>query len=1606
MPQNLLNNAQKSLPQNASKELKDFLNDFFARVPADDILEITPEAAAKIAQSHLKMSKARKSGDPIIKIRLAKKEEGWATGRTIIDIVQNDMAFIIDSVVAEVVRHKHNIRVLLHPIFEIERDKSGKTKSHKRLNGKARHLQSHIHMELQGSLTPAQIEELQMGLQSVLQDVDFATKDWPALRDKLRDAQRALSSAPNDFSDVIIEEYQAFLEYLHDNNFTLLGFREYKFNSKDGKLSSQIVKKSGLGLLRNDIKPVYVNEARKGLTPQQQEMRKNLEPLTVTKVNKRSTVHRRVPLDAIAVKTYDKKGAVIGEMLFIGLFTSVTYSRSITDIPLLRYKAQGILLRSKFMPQTHDFKALKHILEKYPRDELFQIKEEDLYDHAISILRLQERPRIALYMRPDPFGRYISALVYVPRERYETRLRLKFMNILEESLGGRCTNFKVTQDDSPLSRVIFFVDINHLPKTPSYDCETIENKMVEAGQLWRERLRLAMEEKGLEEDHIADMIHKYGMSFPINYHERYTLDHAIDDIAKIEEAIETGSVSLNLHPSRKHGERTFRLKIYSLGQPVTLSDILPVLENMGLKVISEAPFEIQPAKERTPVWIHDFRAEIEPHIKSVKLEDVKEVFEEALLKIHSGELENGNLNKLVISAQMHYRKVMVIRTYVRYMRQMRYPFSIKYIGQAVTANPKISSILMQLFDTKFNPALKKDREKALKAIKKTLSAEMRKVDLLDHDRILRTISMLMDASLRTNFYQKDENGNPKAYLSIKLNSSLIKELPEPKPYREIWVYSPRVEGVHLRGDVIARGGLRWSDRQEDFRTEVLGLMKAQTVKNSVIVPMGAKGGFVVKNPPLEGGRDAYKEEGIACYKTFIRGLLDITDNRKGKDVIRPKDVVCYDDEDPYLVVAADKGTATFSDIANAISLEYGHWLGDAFASGGSAGYDHKVMGITAKGAWESVKRHFRELNHNTQEQPFDVIGVGDMSGDVFGNGMLLSPYIRLIGAFNHLHIFCDPNPDMDGSFKERERLFKDVKGWDQYNRKLLSKGGAIFERSAKSLKLTPEIQKAFDLTEKEVSPNELIRAMLRARTDLLWFGGIGTYIKSIEETHADVGDKSNDSLRIDAPELRAKVIGEGANLAVTQAGRIEFAKKGGRINADFIDNSGGVDSSDHEVNIKILLGDVMRKTKHNMDEKARNKLLGKMTEDVASHVLRHNYQQTQCISLIEYNNAEKLAEHAELIKDMERKIGLDRKLENLPSEESIENRLRAGKGLTRPEIATLVSYAKIMCTQDLMKTDIPDTKAVQAWVMKYFPKPLPDMFPDEIMQHRLRREINATMLTSGMINRMGPTFMQSLSEKCGCSSAEVAKAYIIVRESFGLRHLWKEIESLDNKVPAQVQLRAFSDIQKMTERAISWFLTRLGRDLDIDKDIAAFSEGIESVKQYLSKAVTPTHKNNIDNMVKRGLSDGLSQNLAYAIALMPVLASACDIIRIADNLKIDIKLTASTYFEIGEHFHMDWMRTQAGYLPSDNSWASEALDGLIDQLYGCQAGLTLRVLKDTQCKKPANSAKKSMVKIWLEKHGAQADALEPLFQDLRAAANIDLPMLVIAEQRLRALYGG
>jgi len=1572
-----------------------FLRAFYGNVPPDDILRQSPDNLYGAALALWNHGQSRRAGKAKIRVYNPRPEEhGWKSSHTVVEIINDDMPFLVDSVTAEINRQGIEVYLVIHPILQIERDGKGKLVALRAAADGARG-ESFMHVEI--SEQPSERhDEIAAALDTVLRDVRAAVEDWATMRKTMRGLIDELGKSPPPLPNEEIEEGIAFLKWLDDDNFTYLGFREYRFESEGGAAVARVLPESGLGVLRAVQVPVFDGLRNLGSLPAEvQDFLKQPELLRCTKANRRSTVHRRTHMDTVAVKSFDETGKVTGERLFLGLFTSMAYSRSSRSIPLLRQKIDRVMARAGFDPASHDGKALIHILDGYPRDELFQTGEDDLFDIALGILHLQERQRIALFVRRDPFERFVSCLIFVPRDRYDTALRLRFQKILTEVFNGEIDAFATHLGDTALARLHLIVKTTR-GEIPEVDTAEVEHRLAEAGRSWADRLSEALVDDRGEEQGLR-LLHRYAEAFPTNYQDRFTAQAAVFDIGRMEEALTGAALAMNLYRPLEADESDLHFKLYVAGDPVPLSDVLPMLENMGLKVISENPYEIRPAGVARAMWMHDFAMRSQDG-GAVDPVAVRDAFHEAFAQVWRNEMDNDGFNRLVIGAGLRAREVMVLRAYCKYLRQAAIPFSQDYMEQTLAGNPGIARSLVDLFRARFEAG---DEPKAA-----TLAADVERalddVANLDEDRIIRRFLNAIESTLRTNFAQCTAEGGPKPYLCFKFDARNLEELPQPRPFREIFVYGPRFEGVHLRFGMVARGGLRWSDRREDFRTEILGLVKAQQVKNAVIVPVGAKGGFVVKNPPPpEAGREAFLEEGIACYRLFVSALLDITDNLQGGDVVPPPNVVRRDGDDPYLVVAADKGTATFSDIANAISVEYGFWLGDAFASGGSAGYDHKKMGITARGAWESVKRHFREIGKDTQSEDFSVIGVGDMSGDVFGNGVLLSEHIKLIGAFNHLHIFIDPDPDPAASFAERKRLFDLPRSaWSDYDAGLISKGGGIFERKTKSIKISPQIKALFGLDRDQVAPNDLIRAMLGAEVELLWFGGIGTYVKASHQSNADVGDRANDGLRIDATRLRCKVVGEGANLGMTQRARIEYALAGGRLNTDSIDNSAGVDCSDHEVNIKILFGDI--ESAGDMTRKQRDQLLEEMTDEVADLVLRDNYLQTLSITVTAALGVHLLDRMARYMRVLERAGRLSRAIEYLPDDDTIVERQGKGLGLTRPELAVLLSYAKITLYDDLLSSDLPDDPYMARDLLRYFPTPLRENYGEAIQRHRLRREIIATKVTNDMINRVGITFVHEVREKTGMPVADIARAYMIGREILDMRDVYREIELQDNKVSAALQATALAECGRLTERTTVWFLRQGGHPLDIATQVESYAAEVARLAGALPEILPPDDLAQLEEVAARYREQGMPEALSHRLASFTYLVPACDIVAIAQCAAQPVLEVGKAYFTVGYRFGFDWLRRAAAALPSDSAWDKLAVTAMVDDLYGEQSVLTDRVVNG----RGTLEAAETMIDHWAEQRRPQVARTEQLLSELQTVGNLDLAMLAVANRQLRSLVDG
>jgi glutamate dehydrogenase len=1565
-----------------------FIHQLYAHVSGRDLEGRSAEEIGAAAASLWAHGAERKPGAPKIAI-----ENPPETRRTVLGIVNDDMPFLVDSVSAELGRQGFAVHLLIHPILGVRRDGAGKLID-LAANGEGA-AESWMRIEIDQCLETTRLAALEEGLAHVLADVRAAVEDWKTMMARAKAILRELSEEPPGLPAYEIDEAKDFLKWLADNNFTFLGYREYALTGAGDDARFKVVAKSGLGVLRDPAAMAFEALGENAALPP--DVRAFLTApslLQVHKADRRSTVHRPVHLDAVSIKTFDESGEVSGERVFVGLFTSMVYVRSPRNIPLLKAKIERVLGRSDLPPGSHDFKALEHVLLTYPRDELFQIGDDDLFRISTGILELQDRQRVALFLRFDPFQRFVSALVYVPRDRHSTELRQKFQAILERELRGQVVAYYTTMaDDVPSARVHFMVKTGGAAEIEE---AALEAKLVEAARTWDEHLRDALADAHGEAAALA-LLQRYAKAFPVGYMADVAPADAVSDIARIEAAQAGGKLQMNLH--RRAGETTdLRFRLYNRSVRIGLSDVLPMLEAMGLKVIEEAQYVVRPHGGEA-VWIHDFGL-MPRGALAATCEELAPSFHEAFAQVWYGAAESDGFNALVLTAGLGWREISVLRAYAKYLRQAGAPFGQRLIEEALAKNGAIAKLLAELFLVRAG-AVKGDEV----ALAGEIGTALEAVTNLDEDRIIRRYVNLVRSTLRTNYRQRTPEGGFKPALSFKFDSRKLDELPAPRPMFEIWVYSPRVEGIHLRFGQVARGGIRWSDRRDDFRTEILALVKAQTVKNAVIVPVGAKGGFVLKQPPIAGGREALQAEGVACYQTFIRSLLDVTDNIKGGAIVPPKDVTRHDGDDAYLVVAADKGTATFSDIANAISAEYGHWLGDAFASGGSAGYDHKKMGITAKGAWISVMRHFREMGIDTQSQDFTVVGVGDMSGDVFGNGMLLSPHIRLVAAFDHRHIFVDPEPDTARSIVERKRLFDLARSsWADYDKGLISKGGGVFERGAKAIPISPEMKARFGLDKDSLSPVNLMRALLTAPADLLYFGGIGTYVKASDERNADAGDRANDALRVDGREIRAKVIAEGANLGMTQRGRVEYARvgaggKGGRLNTDAIDNSAGVDCSDHEVNIKILLSQPLADGALTLA--ARDALLAEMTDEVGRLVLRDNYFQTACLSVSSRIAAGTLDRQWRFMRALEKAGRLDRAVEFLPDDETLAERQSAGEGLTRPEMAVLLAYAKIALYDALLNSDLPDDPHLANDLLRYFPKVLQERHRGAALAHRLRREIVATHTTNSIINRAGITFIHEVEGETGAAPADIARGYILGRDAFALRAYWKGVEAHDGKMPAEEQLKALLEVGRFAKLAAKWFLQHAVRPIAMPAEIERYRAPLASLAEALPKLLPADAATALEADIAAQTKVGFAADLARRLALLPRLIGLAEIVRLAHTAKREAAAVAPVYFLVGARFGLDWLRESAGKLRGGTAqhWDKMALAAIVDDLYGHQFALARAVLAGGE------GIAAERIDAWAKQRGPVVAQTAKLIDDLRTAGTTDLAMLAVANRQLRALVG-
>jgi glutamate dehydrogenase len=1565
-----------------------FLRQYYRWVPPEDLAEREQTALFASCLAHFRLLSER--ADEEVKVRVYNPEparDGYASPHTVIDLVSADMPFIVDSVTMELARQGHTLELQIHPVIWVRRDEPGRLTEVLETGGEdgGGLPESVLHAEVHREHDPEALARLRDGVRRVLGEVRAVVSDWQPMRARALELARELARNPGPVDDEELQEVESFLHWVAEDRFTFLGYREYDLVEEEGTLGLRARPGSGLGILRVPPKAPF-----KALRPKARALVDDPDPLVLTKANARATVHRPSHLDYIGVKRYDRDGRVIGEARFLGLYTTAAYRESPREIPLLRGKFVRVLDRAGFPPASHDFKALVEILETYPRDALFQMSAEDLFAVAIGLLGLGERPRVRLFVWQDPLDRFVSCLVTIPRDRFNTENRERVGAILLEEFAATQLDWSLQLSESLLVRVHYIVRCPHgVPDR--HDTAAIEARLAAATRAWSDDLRDALiaahgEQRGTQ------LHRRYEHAFPAGYRSDWEPGDAVADIDRLEELERTGQSAIDLYRPRPGGE--LRCKLFT-ASGVSLSDVVPTFEHMGARVIDERPYRIQPRLQgdrRGQSWIYDFGL----RCAAEDPERVGDLFREVFLGARHGRFEDDALNGLVLQAALSGREIAILRAVARYLRQAGIAYSDAYMERTLLGHPDIARLLVKLFAARFDPERPDPElaERLARAMEMTIDG----VESLDEDRILRSFLTVFRAMLRTNCYRRNGDGTLREYLSFKLDPEQIPLLPKPRPKFEIFVYSPRFEGVHLRGGKVARGGIRWSDRPEDFRTEVLGLMKAQMVKNALIVPVGAKGGFVLKRPPA-GGPQAVREEAVACYRMFLSGLLDITDNLRDGKVITPQDVVRYDDDDPYLVVAADKGTATFSDIANAISAAYGFWLGDAFASGGSHGYDHKQMGITARGAWESVKRHFRELGVDIQRTDFTVVGIGDMSGDVFGNAMLLSPHIKLVAAFDHRHIFLDPDPDPASSFAERRRLFE-LEGscWEDYDRKLISPGGGVYERSVKSIRVSPQARRALAIEAEELSPPELIRELLKAPVDLLFNGGIGTYVKAAGEIHADVGDKANDALRLDGRELRCRVVGEGGNLGVTQRGRIEYALRGGpeqaggRINTDSIDNVAGVNASDHEVNIKILLDWLVRASRLSPGE--RNELLTQMTDAVADSVLYSSYTQTQAISLALAQAPPMIDVHARLIRRLEQAAGLDRQLESLPSEEEISERKAAHRGLVAPELAIVMAYCKIYLYARLLDSDVPEDGYLRHDLERYFPPPLAERFADAMSHHRLRREIIATVVANQLVDRAGTTFAFRLGEETGASPARLARAYAAAREIFDMRSFWRRVESLEDRIQAQVGLSMLIDGRRLVERAARWLVRAGSAPIDIEATVRRFSDGARMLAQALPEVLPQPDAEAFERRVVELIEAGVGRELAVWVASMPSLVAVFDIVAVSEQTAQAPERVMHTYFRLGARLELAWLRDRILELPRANRWQALARAALRDDLLAAHAELTRQVLEE---------GGEDGVAEWARRNAAAVERCLATLAEIRASRTYDTTTLPVALREVRAL---
>ena len=1573
------------------------LDAYYSFVPAADIEYRTPSDLLGGVLSHLKLGEHRPDGTACVAVFTPTvQDNGWSVGHTVVQVVTDDMPFLVDSVTLALNSANRTIYLVIHPIVTVRRTVAGDLIE---ILPDGAHDDPQVHRESWISVeidqTIAHVDDIRRDVERGLLDVREAVEDWPRMRLRAQQIAAELRDAPPREVDALeSSEAAALLDWLIDDNFTFLGFREYDLVGDAGDEGLRAVPGSGLGILRADQ---VQSQAFAQLPLAVRARAREPQPLILTKANSRSTVHRSGYLDYVAIKRFDADGVVTGERRFLGIYAASAYAQSVMQIPVIRARVAEVFRLCQVNRNSHTGKAVEHFLETFPREELFQYSAEELASVAMAVHHMAERRQTRLFCRRDPYGRFVSCLVYLPRDRYTTAVRLRVQEILRESFGGQAVDHAAFVSESVLARLHIVIRAGRNSALASPDLHIVQERLVHAVRSWDDDFADALQDR-VGEHRAVRILAQFAGSFPEGYKEDFTAQSAVSDVLAADLIDPETGLHQHFYEPIGADDRSRRLKVYRSGDPLSLSVLLPLLNSLGVEVIDERPYEIDRV-DAGSLWIYDLGLRLSPD-STRQVHTLPQRFEEAFTATWTGAAEVDALNALVVRGGLTWRQVALMRAYTRYQRQTGTSFARDDIERALLRNVSITVDLVALFEEMFAVSIDNEAPAIAPSRWDHFATELDAVISLDDDRILRSLLAMIKATQRTNYFRTDAHGAFRDEISIKLDPSQIPDLPDPRPRHEMWVYSPRVEGVHLRFGDIARGGLRWSDRRADFRTEILGLVKAQEVKNAVIVPVGAKGGFVAKQlPDPQSDRPAWLAEGEAAYQAFIGAMLDLTDNLVGGELVTTPQVTRRDGDDPYLVVAADKGTATFSDMANQISVDREFWLGDAFASGGSTGYDHKAMGITARGAWESVKRHFRDLGINTQTDEFTVVGVGDMSGDVFGNGMLLSPHIRLVAAFDHRHIFIDPNPDAASSFAERQRLFNLPRSsWIDYDSSVISAGGGVFARNAKSIVISVPMREALSIDESidRLEPNALIQRILQARVDLLWNGGIGTYVKAQTETFLDVGDKANDAVRIDGQQLGCRVVGEGGNLGFTQLGRIEAARHGVRLNTDAVDNSAGVDTSDHEVNLKILLDAPVRSG--DLTVKHRNDLLQSLTDEVAALVLADNYDQNVLLGNARRGAPALISVHGRMIRDLENQGLLNRALEFLPSDDEIATRIAAGQGLTSPELSVLMAYAKISLAKQL-----PVTLGQEPWfatlLPRYFPTAIQQRFAEAISQHPLRERIVVTSAVNEVINRGGISIVFRACEETGASPVEVVRASAAVMAIFGLTDFFDAVNALDNVIPTGAQSALHLEGRRLLDRGIRWFLQTRGDTLDVSNEATVFGSAVPVLMPLVERSLRGVERARFAENTQRFVDMGAPSDLAAQASAMLDYFALLDIVEIARRADQPPESVVEVYFSLSERYDVDRFLGQITALQRADRWTALARQALRSDLYGALAGFTLGVIRATEPGAPADDR----IEIWESDNAEGLARARTTLNEIAAQEGADLAMLSVALRVLRTL---